>query len=67
MPVASQDGPGEAAGCPTGGSACVLSRQAAAGPSSGWAPVSDSEKPQIRFLENISPACKQVLDGHPFL
>lgn len=31
MPVASQDGPGEAAGCPTGGSACVLGRQAATG------------------------------------
>ena len=37
------------------------------GPSPGWALVSDSKKPQICFLENISPACKQALDGHPFL
>ena len=31
----------------------------------GWARVSDSEKPQACFLENISPASKQALDGHP--
>lgn len=37
------------------------------GPFPGWARVSDSEKPQVCFLENISPAVKQALDGHPLL
>ena len=37
------------------------------GPFPGWARVSDSEKPQACFLENISPAGKQALDGHPLL
>lgn len=57
---------GDVTGCSTARSAWLPSHQAALvpGPFPGRVPVSDSEKPQMCFLENSSTACKQALDGH---